>query len=227
MTVAVSIKLSSRLDIPLQHNLCSLNMIRALITLASVLHWSSTSATAFPTHDADQITRRDISQVTPGQWESLNASVNGRLFAATPQARPCYGSYKAGLTSSTVPNSVNAAFCLANNQNSTKSEAIVGNFGSYQTTNFAGCMALNQDCPQTTLGLPSLLGTCSQGSVPSYYIDVREPEDAVAGLAFARTHAVPLVIKNTGHDYVGRSSGPGSLALWYVSLCNSHCCFSF
>jgi len=33
-------------------------------------------------------------------------------------------------------------------------------------------------------------------------------------MTFAQQHGIPLVIKNTGHDYKGRSSAPNSLALW-------------
>jgi hypothetical protein len=33
-------------------------------------------------------------------------------------------------------------------------------------------------------------------------------------MSFAWRHAIPLVIKNTGHDYRGRSAAPNSLAIW-------------
>lgn len=49
-------------------------------------------------------------------------------------------------------------------------------------------------------------------------IDVRLTEDIQAALSFAQTYNVPLVIKNTGHDYKGRSSAPSSLALWLHNL---------
>lgn len=60
----------------------------------------------------------------------------------------------------------------------------------------------------------SPLTNCYQGSVSPYYIDVSQVSDVQAGLAFASSHGVPLVIKNSGHDYKGRSSAPNSLALW-------------
>lgn len=55
---------------------------------------------------------------------------------------------------------------------------------------------------------------CYQGSVPSYYIEVTSVSDVQAALAFANSTKVPLVVKNSGHDYKGRSSAPNSLALW-------------
>jgi FAD/FMN-containing dehydrogenase len=32
--------------------------------------------------------------------------------------------------------------------------------------------------------------------------------------ALARKHNIRLIVKNTGHDYMGRSIAPGSLSLW-------------
>ncbi len=53
-------------------------------------------------------------------------------------------------------------------------------------------------------------------STPSAYaIAVRSAADIVAGVNFARENDVRLVIKGTGHDYYGRSSGPRrSLLIW-------------
>lgn len=59
---------------------------------------------------------------------------------------------------------------------------------------------------------------CYQGNLANYYIDVRTPSDIQAGLAFANSTGIPLTIKNSGHDYKGRSAGAGSLALWTHNL---------
>lgn len=66
-----------------------------------------------------------------------------------------------------------------------------------------------------TINTP-LDNTCEQGSVPAYAIDVASISDIQAAFEFARNESgrTPLVIKNTGHDWKGRSSAPGSLALW-------------
>ena len=59
---------------------------------------------------------------------------------------------------------------------------------------------------------------CFQGSVPDRMIDVQCIKDIQAAFEFAKDTKTPLVIKNTGHDWKGRSSGPGSLALWTHNL---------
>jgi hypothetical protein len=46
------------------------------------------------------------------------------------------------------------------------------------------------------------------------YLPLQDPSDATKALDFARTSNISLVVKNSGHDYKGRSSAPGSLALW-------------
>lgn len=55
---------------------------------------------------------------------------------------------------------------------------------------------------------------CTLGNVASYAINVTDAASAIAGIEFAQHKNIRLSIKNTGHDYLGRSSGKGSLVLW-------------
>lgn len=41
-----------------------------------------------------------------------------------------------------------------------------------------------------------------------------DAKTAAAGIKFARERNIRLVVKNTGHDYLGGSAGKGALALW-------------
>ncbi len=45
-------------------------------------------------------------------------------------------------------------------------------------------------------------------------VAVESAEDIAAAVDFAREHGARLVIKGTGHDYLGRSSDPGALMIW-------------
>jgi hypothetical protein len=45
-------------------------------------------------------------------------------------------------------------------------------------------------------------------------IEVETFADVQAALDFSKATGVPLSIRNSGHDFLGRSSIPGSLALW-------------
>jgi hypothetical protein len=55
---------------------------------------------------------------------------------------------------------------------------------------------------------------CTLGGSPSYVINAKTVLDIQIGLNFARNDGVRLVIKNTGHDFVGKSTGAGSLSIW-------------
>lgn len=50
--------------------------------------------------------------------------------------------------------------------------------------------------------------------VSTYAIVAETVDDIVAAVNFARMHELRLVIKGTGHDYLGRSCAPNSLLIW-------------
>jgi len=63
---------------------------------------------------------------------------------------------------------------------------------------------------------------CVLGSYVQYTVNVSRAEDAprfvAAGLEFANDRNIRLVIRNTGHDYNGKSTGAGALGLWMQHL---------
>ena len=75
---------------------------------------------------------------------------------------------------------------------------------------------LNDSCNPFLLS--SANDACTLGNVASYAIDITDAATVVAGIDFAQRKNIRLSIKNTGHDYLGRSSGKGSLALWTHNL---------
>jgi hypothetical protein len=83
---------------------------------------------------------------------------------------------------------------------------------NWETCLNSGCALLESNSKET------LYATCSLGRLASYYVDVREPTHIPATFQFAKLHNIRLSIKNTGHDFFGRSSVPDSLAIWTHSL---------
>lgn len=68
----------------------------------------------------------------------------------------------------------------------------------------------NQSCdPWTPRDRP-----CTLGNYVDYAVNVTEVSDIAAAINFASEKNVRLVIRNTGHDYLGRSTGAGALAVW-------------
>lgn len=56
--------------------------------------------------------------------------------------------------------------------------------------------------------------SCSLGNFVSYAINATGVADYQAAIFFVRKHNIRLVIRNTGHDYNGKSTGAGALAIW-------------
>ncbi|KAF2712547.1 FAD binding domain-containing protein [Pleomassaria siparia CBS 279.74] len=55
---------------------------------------------------------------------------------------------------------------------------------------------------------------CTRGGFPMYVINATEPKHVQLGVDFARETGVRLIIKNTGHDFLGKSGGKDSLSIW-------------
>jgi hypothetical protein len=45
---------------------------------------------------------------------------------------------------------------------------------------------------------------CALGPAPIYTINATEPEELATGIAFAKKHNIRLVVRNTGHDILGK-----------------------
>jgi FAD/FMN-containing dehydrogenase len=59
---------------------------------------------------------------------------------------------------------------------------------------------------------------CDQGNVPLFSIAVSQDEDIVQGLDFALKHNLRTIVKNAGHDLLGRSIGADCLLVWTPKL---------
>ncbi|KAF7972996.1 hypothetical protein HWV62_16490 [Athelia sp. TMB] len=159
-----------------------------------------------------------ISSVTPAQWAALNTSVSGRLYLGYPWVRPCYSFYNG---SAQTPDSTACAAVQSVYKND--SIGIAPNFGAYMNTNWGGCQRTGQGCvldytiPQNPL-VYAPPANCYQGSVAPYYVDVHNYTDLQAVFMFANSTRVSIYIKNSGHDYKGRSSAPNALGVWTPNL---------
>lgn len=59
---------------------------------------------------------------------------------------------------------------------------------------------------------------CVSNAYVKYAVNATGVTDFQATLAFATKNNIRLVIRNTGHDFFGKSTGAGALALWTLSL---------
>lgn len=59
---------------------------------------------------------------------------------------------------------------------------------------------------------------CTLGGYPVYVVEATNVAQIQLAVNFARTANLRLVVKNTGHDFNGRSLGAGALSIWTTKL---------
>ncbi|KAI0386970.1 hypothetical protein F5Y04DRAFT_288775 [Hypomontagnella monticulosa] len=176
--------------------------------LSRVVYLYALGSTPYPS-PVVAVTPRDISptcRYLPGdsqwpsdeQWSRLNSTVGGRLIRGVPMAQPCYG-----------PNS-DPTTCAQIQDNWSNKTIISEN-------PFTPMSVYWQNNTCSPFGADTN-GTCEMGNLASYAINVSDASTVAAGILFAKENNIRLTIKNTGHDFLGRSVGTGSLGLWTHNL---------
>ncbi|KAG9113669.1 hypothetical protein FRC07_007765 [Ceratobasidium sp. 392] len=130
-------------------------------------------------------------------WSSFNASVGGRLVAPRPPAWPCHDPDYDEAACQNVKANWNNSFWRANQTGAMENPVWES----------PGCSV---DTPRNV--------TCEQGFVPTYTVVAKNADDVSKSVVFAVNYRLRLVVKNTGHDYLGRSSAEGSFSTWTHQL---------
>ncbi|KAF3023662.1 hypothetical protein E8E14_013427 [Neopestalotiopsis sp. 37M] len=127
------------------------------------------------------------------EWDLLNTTVSGRLVATIPLGSPCHAP------------TYDAEQCASLQDQWLYSGIHMSSSSSVMATFFA-----NQSCdPFTAEDVP-----CTLGNYVRYAVNATGAEDIIAAVEFSKEKNVRLVIRNTGHDYLGRSTGAGALGVW-------------
>ncbi|RHZ62522.1 hypothetical protein CDV55_106473 [Aspergillus turcosus] len=133
-------------------------------------------------------------------WSDFNTTVGGRLIRSFPSAAVCH------------TERYNANQCNIARQSWLDSFWRTNQTGAYSATvwemgNTGQCFI---DTPVSAL--------CDQGLVPYYSVQAESVDDIQKTVKFASEKDLFLVIKNTGHDHLGRSSSQGALGIWTHNL---------
>ncbi|KAI1633705.1 hypothetical protein F4809DRAFT_666588 [Biscogniauxia mediterranea] len=132
---------------------------------------------------------------TDDEWVQLNASLGGVLLKPVPLGAACYdGPYR---------DEAKCDFIL--NNASTSRIWIDDPLSSFTTWPAGDACYATRD----TEGLD-----CTQGGYPVYVVNASTVKHIQAAVNFARNRNLRIVIKNTGHDFIGRNVGFGSLSIW-------------
>ncbi|KAL9624126.1 MAG: hypothetical protein Q9160_001648 [Pyrenula sp. 1 TL-2023] len=137
------------------------------------------------------------------EWAALNTSIGGTLIKPQPIASSCYpgnpfNSFDScdyvkdnwGLSSfhASLPESIDSPI-YANNS----------------------CLPPNADGYKSTQG-------CHTGGLPSYVVNATTEQHIATAMQWASKKDVRIVIKATGHDLNGRSSGAFAISIWTHNL---------
>ncbi|KAK1226896.1 hypothetical protein PQX77_010112 [Marasmius sp. AFHP31] len=132
-----------------------------------------------------------------GVWNAFNTSVDGRLIKVVPDGSPCHDpGYDENL-------------CEVVRKNWFDSQFHSGQPGSIMSS-----VIYNQSCdPFAPRGTP-----CTMKNVVEYSVNVSQAEHVIRVVQFVKEHNIRFVVKNTGHDYMGKSTGTGALSVWMHGL---------
>ncbi|KAJ7639326.1 hypothetical protein FB45DRAFT_828189 [Roridomyces roridus] len=158
---------------------------------------TSSAASAAPTAAAGcKCTSSDSCWPSSSEWAALSAQLSHPIFNVLPAGYYCHD-----------PN-YNAALCNAALQNAGDSIWRSNQPGAEQSDNWE--FLDGSACDITT----NRTSPCGQGRVPSLGINATTVQDIELALKFAYDRNLKVKIKNTGHDFLGRGLGPGSLMIW-------------
>ncbi|KAF2679744.1 FAD-binding domain-containing protein [Lentithecium fluviatile CBS 122367] len=130
-------------------------------------------------------------------WDKFNTTLGGKVIANEPLAAPCHD-----------PN-YDESRCAA-----VKEKWLDGGVHIQSSSSIMAPLFANQSCdPFIAREIP-----CTLGNYPVYSVNISNSDDVVRTLYFAWKHNIRTVVRNTGHDYLGRSTAAGSIAIWLHNL---------
>lgn len=134
-------------------------------------------------------------------WDIFGLLVGRKnLIKTVPIAAPCYTNWG-------VQDADRCSFVLNNWSNDSYMHA--DDPTSIMWPLYEGLTCMPTDTPSAN---------CTLGGFPSYAVSVTNVAQIQLAVNFARNANMRLVVKNTGHDFNGKSTGAGALSIWTHNL---------
>ncbi|PWY93048.1 putative isoamyl alcohol oxidase [Aspergillus sclerotioniger CBS 115572] len=168
-------------------------------TIVSALFLAVTASAS----SACKVTPYDPAWPSNADWAALNASIDHRLLSTVPVASSCWTGNPFG--SSVSCSAVEEDWANASWQ-SRFPESI--DYPVY---------ANNSCLPPTADGYLAERG-CTTGGMPQYIVNATSEEQIATAMKWAADRNIRIVVKGTGHDLNGRSSGAFALSIWTYNL---------
>ncbi|KAH7130145.1 hypothetical protein B0J11DRAFT_503949 [Dendryphion nanum] len=152
-------------------------------------------APKYPPQTKCKLLPGDADWPTEAEWSAFNYTLGGRLIATIPLASPCYANW----------NNYDKEKCAAINAVWSTSPPHFSDPASVFAPIFQGRTCMPTEIPADN---------CTLGGFPSYVVNVSTVAHIQLAVNFARNSNLRLVVKNTGHDSLGRPLGKGALSIW-------------
>ncbi|KAK8023735.1 FAD-linked oxidoreductase patO [Apiospora rasikravindrae] len=172
-----------------------------LVAIAAIL---ARDRVFFPAYPECRTIPGDAAWPDISAWTKLNDTVGGKLIATVPIAAPCHKILNG------APNSLyDEEQCAVLRDHWHFPETHLSSPSSPMSYLFS-----NNTCnPWSDPDTP-----CTTGTDAVYVINATEVSDIQEGVRFATENNIRLVVRNTGHDYLGKSTGAHSLSIWTHKL---------
>lgn len=136
------------------------------------------------------------------EWSKFNQSLEGKLIATIPIASACHDDSFSAYDAKACAD-LQAIWQLPETHYNTPSSVMAPFFA-------------NQSCdPYLPKDAQCVLGTYVQ-----FAVNASDATDYQKTIAFTKKHNIRLVIRNTGHDYNGKSTGAGAVGIWTHNMKN-------
>ncbi|PVH96316.1 putative 6-hydroxy-D-nicotine oxidase [Periconia macrospinosa] len=141
----------------------------------------------------------DADWPSPDTWNTLNLLTGGALISTVPLGAACFqGEHYDAVRCAVILERWDDPHLHAEDPTSVMNPLYQG----------ATCMPQNA----------ATGGTCEIGGSASYSVNVSTVSQVQLAVNFARNTGVRLIVHNTGHDYMGKSTGANALSIWTRNL---------
>ncbi|TPX64852.1 hypothetical protein SpCBS45565_g05573 [Spizellomyces sp. 'palustris'] len=138
---------------------------------------------------------------SPNVWSAFNATINGALIKLLPPGAVCHDPYYDQEACSVAKAQWYNPYWRSDQPGAMIDPSLEGTNGT-------------ETCSVTTdRAVP-----CGQGNVPTYAVAATTTQQISLAVRFADKYRLRLVVKNTGHEFRGKSSVPGALSIWVHHL---------
>ncbi|KAL4794253.1 hypothetical protein BDV19DRAFT_399438 [Aspergillus venezuelensis] len=148
-------------------------------------------------------TPQDATWPTIVDWKALNKSIDGTLIKTSPAASSCYRGNPFGSTTNCTE---------------------VTNHWSYAAYHASWPESIdysiftNHSClPPGVDGYTKERG-CHVGGLPEYIVNATNEQQIATAMQWADERNIRIVVKGTGHDMNGRSTGANAISIWTHNL---------